>query len=151
MVPSIPTSRLRLDYQLYRQLGLLVGVSFPTRPHHGIVRDVSSWGYRSRTLPRKECRFFACPRKVSRALHCAPTVSFVGSSRKADKLRLSQTYLRYVTVTPPARLFPLAGLVGTGFDLRVAGLPRTPFLHSMYFYGVGTLYVVWVTVLVVGC
>lgn len=112
MDPSIPTSRLRLDYQLYRQLGLLVGVSFPTRPYHGIVRDVSSWGYRSPHVLAKSI--------VSLHVLARFRVPCIVRQRYRSLVLLAR-------VTPPARLFPLAGLVGTGFDLRVAGLPRTPF------------------------
>ena len=139
---------------------------------HGIVRDGSSCGYRSRTLPRKQCALFAsrangivrwissweyrfphvliavsfvmvpcggcglansslclhcaltvsfvgsprkgyrslaCPRKVSRSLHCAPTVSFVGSPRKGYA---------------PCSTVSFVG--GLGFDLRVAGCYPAP-------------------------
>lgn len=151
MDPSIPTSRLRLDYQQYRSLDLLawcvvplhvlaksivslhvlVGVSVPTRPHHGIVRDGSSSRYRSRTLPRKGCRSLACPRKVSRALHCAPTVSFVGSSR-----------MGYAPCTTVFSWW-------VGFRLTSRGVSPRTLVYIVCFLWWGTLYVgvVWVTVL----
>lgn len=104
-----------------------MGVSFPTRPHHGIVRDVSSCGYR---FPHVLAKSIVSLHVLARfRVPCIVRQRY----RALDLL---------ARVTPPARLFPLAGLVGTGFDLRVAGLPRTPFLHSMYFYGVGGGYIV---------
>ena len=89
-----------------RCLHLALTVSFVGSPYHGIVRDGSSQGV---SVPCTSSWEYRSPHVLARLrVPCIVRQRY----RALDLL---------ARVTPPARLFPLAGLVGVGFDLRVAG------------------------------
>ena len=141
MDPSIPTSRLRLDYQLYRQLGLLVGVSFPTRP-------------------RKEYRFFACPHGSIGSHTSSQRVSFLCMSsqtvrvvcivrqryRSLDLLAWLTSFACRRRIFDPPRLRPLhdcSFVVGWVSTYESRGFTPHPCLHSMFSFGGGHCMWVW--------